>query len=244
MYLVLVLTNLIFLDAVVLPQHRQMEHFIIEEIVEDRCPQSLMTDTQTYAQHYENQYGCKILDLKQPLLRISNAESHHFMYAPLHTESTKHKELNRDKFLSKRTLLVPELVKVHPIPASVWREIQMLPFVLDRLSSFVKIHHFLEDRLMKELNQSMYTLEKPRSLTYSLLNKPEIPFNRLVTLGSKCENRKIDINDMLEAVTLRGAGEMFDMEKLETLGDSFLKYSMTLGEFKLFPDFFLFLKLK
>ena len=52
------------------------------------------------------------------------------------------------------------------------------------------------------------------------------------------ENRKIDISDMLEAVTLRGAGEQFDMEKLETLGDSFLKYSMTLGEFILFPDFF------
>ena len=133
--------------------------------------------------------------------------------------------------------LVPELVKVHPIPASVWREIQMLPFVLNRLSSFVKIHHFLEAGLMKELDPSMYTLEKPRSLTYSLLNKPEIPFNRLVTLGSKNENRKIDISDMLEAVTLRGAGEQFDMEKLETLGDSFLKYSMTLGEFKLFPDF-------
>ena len=222
-----------------LPHHRQMEPFIVEEIVEDRCPQSLMTDTQTYAQHYENQYFCKITDLKQPLLRISNAEKHYFMYAPLHTESgsTKHKELSRDKFLSKRTLLVPELVKVHPIPASVWREIQMLPFVLNRLSSFVKLHHFLEAGLMKELDPLMYTLEKPRSLTYSLLNKPEIPFNRLVTLGSKIENRKIDISDVFEAVTLRGSGELFDMEKLETLGDSFLKYSMTLGEFKLFPDF-------
>ena len=97
---------------------------------------------------------------------------------------------------------------------------------------------------MKELNQSMYTLEKPWSLTYSLLKKPEIPFNRLVTLGSKCENRKIDISDMLEAVTLRGAGEQFDMEKLETLGDSFLKYSMTLGEFILFPDFFSIYRIK
>ena len=98
---------MILTDAVVLPQHRQMEPFIVEEIVEDRCPQSLMTDTQTYAQHYENQYDCKIFDLEQPLLRISNAEKHYFMYAPLHTESgsTKHKELSRDKFLSKRTLL-------------------------------------------------------------------------------------------------------------------------------------------
>ena len=209
-----------------------MEHFIVEEIVEDRSPRSLMTEDQTYATHYENQFGCKIFDLDQPLLRISNAEKHFFMYAPLHTESTKHKELCRDKFLSKKTLFVPELVKVHPIPASVWREVQMLPFVLNRLSSFVKIHHFLEAGLMKELNPSMYTLEKPRSLTYSLLKKPEIPFNRLVTLDFKCDsNHKIDISDMLEAVTLRGAGELFDMEKLETLGDSFLKYSMTLGEF-------------
>ena len=219
-----------------------MEHFIVEEIVEDRSPRSIMDGTQSYAQYYENQYGCKIIDLDQPLLRISNAERHHFMYAPSHTEpdSTKHKELNRDKFLSNRTLFVPELVKLHPIPASVWREIQMLPFVLNRLSSFVKIHNFLEVGLMKELDPSMYTMEKPRSLTYSLLNKPEIPFNRLVTLGSKCETRKIDISDMLEAVTLRGAGELFDMEKLETLGDSFLKYSMTLGEFILLPeDYFL-----
>ena len=57
----------------------------------------------------------------------------------------------------------------------------MLPFVLNRLSSFVKLHHFFEAGLMKELDPLMYTLEKPRSLTYSLLNKPEIPFNRLVT---------------------------------------------------------------
>ena len=49
---------------------------------------------------------------------------------------------------------------------------------------------------------------------------------------------------MLEAVTLRGAGEQFDMEKLETLGDSFLKYSMTLGEFILFPDFFSIYRIK
>ena len=212
-----------------------MKHFFVEEIVEDRSPLSIMDGTQSYAQYYQNQYGCKIIDLEQPLLRISNAERHHFMYSPLHTEldSTKHKELIRDKFLSlNRTMLVPELVKVHPIPASVWREIQILPFVLNRLSSFVKIHHFLEAGLMKELNPSMYTLEKPRSLTYSFFKKPEIPFNRLVTLDFKCDsNHKIDISDMLEAVTLRGAGELFDMEKLETLGDSFLKYSMTLGEF-------------
>ena len=76
---------LILTDAVVLPQHRQMEPFIVEEIAEDRSPRSIMDGTQCYAQYYKNQYGCKIIDLDQPLLRISNAERHHFMYAPLHT---------------------------------------------------------------------------------------------------------------------------------------------------------------
>ena len=85
-----------------------MEPFIVEEIVEDRSPRSIMQDgTKSFAKHYETEYGCKVIDLDQPLQRISNAEKHHFMYAPWHKEleSTKHKELNRDKFLSKRTLL-------------------------------------------------------------------------------------------------------------------------------------------
>ena len=57
-------------DAVVLPQHRQMEPFIVEEIVEDRSPRSIMQDgTKSFAKHYETEYGCKIVDLEQPLLR-------------------------------------------------------------------------------------------------------------------------------------------------------------------------------
>ena len=107
------------------------------------------------------------------------------MFSPVHaeTEETRHKQLSRDKFLSQRRLFVPELVKIHPIPASVWREIQMLPFVLHRLFSFIKIHHFMESGLMtmeNKKNPSMYTLEEPRRLAFSQINSPEIPFDRLI----------------------------------------------------------------
>lgn len=60
-------------DAVILPQHRTgMEHFIVEEIVQDRSPKSFMNETptsQTFANFYEKQYGCPIVDSHQPLLR-------------------------------------------------------------------------------------------------------------------------------------------------------------------------------
>ena len=107
------------------------------------------------------------------------------MFSPVHTETeaTRHKQPSRDKFLSQRRLFVPELVKIHPIPASVWREIQMLPFVLHRLFSFIKIHHFMESELMtteNKKNPSMYTLEEPRRLAFSQINSPEIPFDRLI----------------------------------------------------------------
>ena len=45
------------------------------------------------------------------------------------------------------------------------------------------------------------------------------------------EENQIDINDILNSVTLKAAGEEFDMETLETLGDSFLKYFVTIGLF-------------
>ena len=45
------------------------------------------------------------------------------------------------------------------------------------------------------------------------------------------ENQIIDMNDILNSVTLKAAGEEFDMETLETLGDSFLKYFVTIGLF-------------
>jgi ribosome biogenesis protein Nip4 len=51
-------------------------------------------------------------------------------------------EKSRQDFLAEKTLFVPELVEVESVPASLWKEIQMLPFVVDRVISFVKIGDF------------------------------------------------------------------------------------------------------
>ena len=43
------------------------------------------------------------------------------------------KEKDRREFLQGKTLLLPELVRVHPVPASLWRECQIFPFVVSRV---------------------------------------------------------------------------------------------------------------
>ena len=212
-----------YLDAVIVPKHRSnMGNFFVEEIVMEKTPKSLIPNhtSQTFLEHYKGQYGCQITNLDQPLLRISNADKHHFMFAPVTPNDEEAIVQDREKFLSKRTLFIPELVEIHPIPASLWREIQMIPFVIERLSSLVKVHEFI-GKLMPSLGNAC-SLESSR-------RKAKIKFD--VLIGTERSHEKVRPFDILEAVTLKGAGEAFNMEQLEILGDSFLKYFVSLGLF-------------
>ncbi len=106
-------------DSVVIPLHRKMESFFVEEVVRDRSPKSPLPDhqTSTFAEHYATKFGCRITDMTQPLLRISNASKKHFMYVPINEDNADMVEtLDRNKFLNQKTLLIPELVAIHPIP--------------------------------------------------------------------------------------------------------------------------------
>ena len=148
--------------------------------------------------------------------------------------STERKtEVNdRTKFLDKKLLLIPELVKVHPIPGSMWREIQMLPFILQRLNSLMGIYKFVSN-LKKEMAKCGGSINYIPSFQKIERIPLKIEFEKLVkrNMASSLEENLIDMNDILNSVTLKAAGEEFDMETLETLGDSFLKYFVTIGLF-------------
>ena len=63
------------------------------------------------------------------------------------------------EFLSEKSLFVPELVRISPVPASLWREIQMLPFALERISNTAKLVNFRET-LMAETSLGRFTEQK------------------------------------------------------------------------------------
>ena len=96
--------------------------------------------TFTFIEYYKRKYDVTIEDPSQPLLRISNARARPDMRNPVfrHDETApigvrKDKDKNREEFLKGKTLLLPELVRIHPVPASLWRECQIFPFVVSRV---------------------------------------------------------------------------------------------------------------
>ena len=131
-----------FSDAVVIPEAGGTEGaFFVEEVVRDMTPSSTFPNdkTMTFLDHYKKNYDKTIKDPRQPLLRISNARARPDMKNPVVVGSAGDAYpyhfvgMDREKFLKGKTLLVPELVRVHPMPASLWRECQILPFALERV---------------------------------------------------------------------------------------------------------------
>ena len=52
--------------------------------------------------------------------------------------------------MSEKSFFVPELLRILPVPASLWREIQMMPFAIERISNLSKLVGFRET-LMAEI---------------------------------------------------------------------------------------------
>ena len=94
-------------------------------LVLEKSPSSILPDhlSKTYAQYYQKEYGNILTNLTQPLLRISNADKKHFMLTPVSGKklNANFEKMERKKFLDKKLLLIPELVKIHPIPGFLWR---------------------------------------------------------------------------------------------------------------------------
>ena len=88
---------------------------------------------------------------------------------------------SREAFLAKRTLFIPELVELEPVPGSLWREIQMLPFVIERISSLIKIGEF---RQSIDKETSLGVLKKRDTLESNLIvDKINNLFTHLVSLS-------------------------------------------------------------
>ena len=83
--------------------------------------------------------------------------------------------------MAKRTLFIPELVELEPVPGSLWREIQMLPFAIERISSLIKIGEF---RQSIDKETSLGVLEQRDTLGNNLIvDKIKDLFTHLVSFS-------------------------------------------------------------
>ena len=122
-------------NAVITPIHRKDEHFFVEEIMTNTNPDSRMSEdkTESFAMHYRAKYGLEVTCRKQELLRVSGADKRHHMFSEI-IGKTNPKAKSTDGDMK----FIPQFVLVEPVPANLWREVQMIPFVIKRLTSMIR----------------------------------------------------------------------------------------------------------
>ena len=199
-------------NVVISPVHQNAEeHYFVEEVMTDTSPNTLIDEKshETFREYYKRNYNRDTTDLTQQLLRVSGADHRHFMYREIALKGA-----SRSRSKSKDHKFLPELVLIQPLKASLWKECQLLPFVLNRISSLIML-----ENLREEIS---YTNDMLQTTEVQEFDQPT--FHDLI---SKLNNVKHPIpssHDLLKAFTLAGASENFNMERLEILGDVFLKY--------------------
>ncbi|TRY74454.1 hypothetical protein TCAL_10094 [Tigriopus californicus] len=211
-------------DPVVKPLHRDIGHFMVEKVLQNRSPSSPLENNakETFASYYENTYGCKVTDQSQPLYRVSNADARHDFRLPFPRKQSDKASSRKNTFL-----LIPELTQVQPIPASLWRELQLLPFALYRVQSFMQVQD-LRDTLAVSMSMSDKTAVNLDATFDFSLTRPE--FGALICgLQEDVDSESMpSLMELIEPLTFSSCRETFDLERLEILGDAFLKYATSI----------------
>ena len=125
---------------------------------------------------------------------------------------------------------VGELMGVEPVPACVWRQAQLLPWLLHRVTGLVSALSWVEPA-WAEQRLTLTSLHQARTEEVTR-SSPEEMEDRMMflirpqrftdTLASPSPGQ------MVQALTLASAADNWDMERLEILGDSFLKIAVTI----------------
>jgi endoribonuclease Dicer len=121
-----------YINTVVTPNHKQPEeHYFVEEVMKNTNPNTILDGNTniTFEKYYKDKYDSMVTSLEQELLRVSGADHRHFMYSKVANKKTeKTRSVIRDQ------IFMPELVDVEPLLASLWREAQLIPFLMERLT--------------------------------------------------------------------------------------------------------------
>ena len=124
-----------YINVVVAPTHKiTKEHYFVEEIIEGSNPNCKIDENgnETFEMYYKRNFGLEIQNKNQELLKVSGADHRYDMFSEFRNNGSKIRSTKRNqKFL-------PELVRVEPIPASLWRELQWIPFLIVRLTSLLR----------------------------------------------------------------------------------------------------------
>ena len=238
--------NHIFSNAIVETVHNpqtETQLFQVMRVDSTKTPNSTFPDptvATTYARYYLNRHNFELSDSGQPALvvkRLSTGESRLRLIVS-RFKSHDGEELKK-KDHNQEIHLFPELCKLYPVSSVLWHLVRCVPSVLWRLECLI-----LVDSLRCNVTQATGIGScEPSSLLLTHTNlrgyedygygdlktqqisftEGEVQINYPKSFGSAL--RGPDNALLLQALTPKGAKDSINLERLETLGDSFLKLS-------------------
>ncbi|VDM95207.1 unnamed protein product [Thelazia callipaeda] len=207
-----------FQDAVVMPWYRDNEHpsfYYVAEIM-DAKPSSQFPDEKfaTFNDYFIQKYNITIYDQEQSLLDVDYTSSRLNLLLPRHWQHSKSRAAEEKSLevggISQGQILVPELVDIHPIAASLWNVIAALPTLLYRINCLLLADELRVTIMREALVGEKYTtsddlcwppLDYPTSMdakeTRSIYKICDLKKNHIKKNGE--ESEKIDtFNDCSE----------------------------------------------
>ncbi|EFO26258.1 hypothetical protein LOAG_02227 [Loa loa] len=197
-----------FQDAVVMPWYRDRDHpsfYYVAEII-DAKPSSKFPDDKfaTFNDYFIQKYGIVIYDQEQPLLDVDYTSSRLNLLMPRHWSRSRNRTTeergSESGGMSQGQILVPELVDVHPIAASLWNVIAALPTLLYRINSLLLADE-LRELIMREAfsNPDYRTSDDvywmPLDYPTPMDDLEMKPVQRICDLKKQVEEKSLENND-------------------------------------------------
>lgn len=202
-----------------------------------------------------------VTDSTQPILEVVFTEVRLNLLTPRYRNRKGDVFLKKTAMNRRTELRVPEFCDVHPVSASIWRKAVCLPSIVYRLNQLLVMEELRASiatatgigvRTFRGRWPSVdFQSAVSGSATISFSPAPdEVEFGNLLRGHGDAEeirmprlSRSFEYQPelrgnpgpspglLLEAVTSAKAADGFDLERLEVLGDSFLKFAVTIDLF-------------
>ena len=198
--------------------------------------------TITYAKYFAQKYSHIFRDLEQFSIKCR----------PFSTSERK-LQLTTNRFKDKHNvhsnddiILFPELCNVHPLSADIMHLFQCVPAILHRIESFLLLLEF-SNAVTKSTNIGLTSTSDSLVTTITKVpaeedykRKPLSAFYPIENDSRRTIIEELDTDDfirspdsglLIRAFTQASADDCIDLERLEVLGDSFLKLATSVNLF-------------
>ncbi|TKR68423.1 hypothetical protein L596_024412 [Steinernema carpocapsae] len=198
-----------FTDAIVVPWYRNQDVFYdVAVINHSLTPASGFPDGNytNFREYYMKRYNLEIFNETQPLLDVDYTSTRMNLVMPRIPTRSQGKEKKSDR--TQHQVMVPELVNVHPIPASLWNSIVTLPTIIYRANALLLADELRELICAEALgpnDNSVHICWEPLDYVTSYSEDAQLPINKLSHLEkdleaerakARAENPEPEIVDM------------------------------------------------